>query len=127
MIKELWKDVIDYEGLYKVSNIGRVRSVERYVKQHRGQQLKKGKILKLGIDRGGYVTVKLSKDNKGRRPTVHRLVSQAFITNPDNKPEVNHIDGNKSNNHVYNLEWCTRSENMKHCWNIGNGKNQYTQ
>ncbi|WNO24238.1 endonuclease [Enterococcus phage SSMH01] len=103
MIEE-WKDIKGYEGLYQVSNFGRVKS------KHRGSE----RILKAGTTRLGYLNVCLCKNNQIKNFKVHRLVAKAFILNPDNKPEVNHIDEDKTNNIVSNLEWCTRKENINH-------------
>lgn len=99
MRKEIWKDITGYEGLYQVSNIGMVRSLN-YRRTGRVQ------LLKLYKDRGGYLNVVLCKDGKEKRNLVHRLVAEAFIPNPDNLPQVNHKDENPSNNRVENLEWC---------------------
>ena len=115
---EIWKDIKNYEGLYKISNTGKIRSVERYVRSNTGERLVKGRIRKSKID-NGYEKIILSKNSKPTTVRVHRLVAQTFIPNPDNKPQVNHIDGNKLNNHVDNLEWVTGDENIKHAINIG--------
>lgn len=104
-MQEILKDIVGYEGLYKVSNLG-------YVKGKKG-------ILKPYINLRGYYSVCLVKHNKPKTYRLHRIVAQAFIPNPDNKPQVNHIDGDKSNNKAENLEWCTQSENMKHAFRIG--------
>lgn len=103
MSEEIWKDIEGYEGLYQVSNLGRFKSVFRYFK-----------ILKCTKYKDGYVRVDLYKNGKVKRYLAHRLVAQTFIPNPQNKPQVNHIDENKENNCIENLEWCTRSENMNH-------------
>jgi hypothetical protein len=100
---EFWKDIPDYAGLYKINNYGDVKSFN-----DKGIRILKQDIAK------GYNRVTLSKNNITKRFLVHRLVCQLFIENPLNKKYVNHIDGNKSNNHVSNLEWCTASENEKH-------------
>lgn len=100
---EVWKDVVSYEGLYKVSNIGRVKSLK-------GTE----KILKTHQVRDGYLTVMLYKDKIPKRMSVHRLVAIAFIPNKNNYPFVNHKDENKKNNHVENLEWCTNEYNMSY-------------
>ncbi len=131
MIQELWKDVKGYEGLYKVSNLGRVRSIERYVRSDRnpktGLRLIKPKILKAWDNGNGYMVVTISVNKKRKNKYVHRLVAEAFIPNPENKPQVNHIDNNRSNNIISNLEWCTASENSIHMMNQGRGKNQFVK
>ena len=105
---EIWKDVEGYESLYQISNFGRIR------------KFSKNRILILSVwDSDGYNSITLSKDNSPLSFLVHRLVAQAFIPNPENKPQVNHIDGNKKNNHVENLEWVTASENMQHAYDNG--------
>ena len=128
MIEELWKDIKDYEGMYKISNIGRVRSVERYVNSYKsknGKALRKGKIKKQLPNQKGYMRVTLSKNNKSKTHTVHRLVAEHFIDSIENKLCVNHISGIKTDNRVCNLEWCTHQENMIHASNNGlmNSKN----
>lgn len=102
-LEELWKEIKGYEGLYQVSSWGRVRS------NYRG-----GRILKSGKNADGYLLVVLCKNGKHTSYRVHRLVAQAFIPNPHNKPEVNHIDENKGNNYIENLEWVTSKENLNH-------------
>lgn len=107
MIEE-WRKIVGYEGLYEVSSLGRVRSLDRYVKTCYGSyRLHKGKILSPGIRPDGYLVVSLQY----RMFRVHRLVAQAFIPNPDNLPQVNHLDEDKSNNRVENLEWCDAKYN----------------
>ena len=118
-MQEIWKDVKGYEGLYQVSNLGNVRSLNHHVMNNGIMQLRKGKILKPNINSWGYLGILLYKDGKSKRFQVHRLVAIAFIKNHLNKKEVNHIDGNKLNNNASNLEWCTRSENMKHSFLLG--------
>lgn len=116
---EKWKDIKGYEGLYQVSDLGRVRSLDR---EDRLGRFKLGKI-KAPCDNGrGYLCVNLKKDSKQKNKSVHRLVAEAFLPNPDNLPEINHKDGNKANNQVSNLEWCTRSENAKHAFKTGLNK-----
>ena len=111
---EIWKDIENFENLYKISNYGRVKSLRKQVK-----------ILKARIDKKGYNHYAIRKDNKIYEKKAHRLVAQAFIPNPENKPQVNHLDGNKLNNYYKNLEWCTNGENQIHSyvlnpnrWNI---------
>lgn len=113
-MKEIWKSIEGYEGQYIVSNIGNVRSVDRYVNTYHGPRVCLGQALKTYLGRDGYLRVALSKNMKHRRILVHRLVAKAFITNPQNKPQVNHKDGIKTNNQTWNLEWVTPSENQLH-------------
>ena len=101
-MKEIWKDIKDYEGLYQVSNLGRVKRITT------------GRVLKPLKHANGYLMVKLSKNSIVYTKTVHRLVAEAFIPNPEHKSEINHIDENKTNNNVSNLEWMTRKENINH-------------
>lgn len=113
--EEIYKDVAGYEGLYKVSNLGNVRSVGMWTNIRGGsKRFLKGRVLKSGKGKGGYLIVVLCKDGKQKTHTVHRLVAQAFIDNPNNLPEVNHIDENKENNVVTNLEWCSYSYNINY-------------
>lgn len=110
-MNEIWKDIEGYEGLYQVSNLGRVQSVDRLDgSNHR----LKGKIRSTSIRPNGYEKVILSKNSKRKGHSVHRLVAQAFIPNPENKPQVNHIDENQTNNMASNLEWSTAKENANH-------------
>jgi hypothetical protein len=113
--EEVWKDVKGYEGLFQVSNKGIVKSYDRYVKHsHSSLRIQKGRTLNLFYNKDKYRYVTFELDGVIRQPVVHRLVAIAFIPNPDNKPCVNHIDCNKSNNKVENLEWCTPFENTQH-------------
>ena len=111
-----WKTILGYEGLYEVSDTGLVRSVDRLIKlSNRDKpQLYKGKELKQTLNKYGYPIVKLSKEGKVKTLTVHRLVLSNFSINPENKPQVNHIDGSKTNNELSNLEWVTAKENAHH-------------
>ena len=114
LIEEVWRDINDYEGLYQVSNFGRVRSLDRQAWNGRVWHDKKGVLLALRKHNAGYLAVTLSKEGKAGYFLVHRLVGEAFLERPPNKSEVNHIDENKHNNHVENLEWVTPKENMNH-------------
>lgn len=116
-MKEIWKDVENYEGFYQISNLGRVRSVDRYVNGNHitcDFQLMKGKILKLRNNRCGYPIVMLRKNGTFKTVLVHRLVAEAFIPNPDNLPYINHKDENPANPIATNLEWCTPLYNLKY-------------
>ena len=111
---ELWKDIVGYEGLYQVSNFGRIRSLDRIIKRPKmGDFFKKSQIIKNKIYKG-YFSVQLSKQGITKNHKVHRLVAQAFIPNPNNYKEVNHKDENKENNCADNLEWCTHKYNMEY-------------
>ena len=111
-MEEVWKDIEGYEGLYQVSNLGRVKSLDRTIAHKRfGQCKRKGVILKQ-VERRGYLWVDLTGKNKA--VSVHRLVAEAFIPKLKGKNQVNHIDENRSNNRVDNLEWVTPYENMHH-------------
>lgn len=110
---EIWKTIDEYE-FYMVSNLGNVKSIERTVPHPRaksGVSIKREHLLKPNITHKGYLTVKLYNGNKAKSVVIHRLVAKAFIPNPYNLPQVNHIDENKTNNCVENLEWCTNDYN----------------
>ena len=99
-MEEIWKDIPGYEGIYQASNLGRIKSNK--------------KILKPTIDRTGYVNARLFKNGELKVIRLHRVIAITFIENENNKPVINHIDGNKQNNRVDNLEWCTQKENVRH-------------
>lgn len=118
MIEE-WRDIKGYEGLYQVSNMGRVQRLDKYIVDVSQGGIRtrmfKGHIMNLTIHNvSGYVSMYLSKNGKKKRYLVHRLVAEAFIPNPDNLPEINHKDENKVNNCVENLEWCTPKYNANY-------------
>ena len=117
---EEWKDVVGFEGYYQISNLGNIRGLDRKVKSSRsksGFRTVKSRKIKTHIDKYGYVSVRLRKEGKTKAFTIHRLVALAFIPNPNNFPSINHIDENKLNNNVQNLEWCTVRYN-----NLYNGR-----
>ncbi len=118
-MKTSWKPVKDYEDFYEVSSLGEVLSKQRVIEKRNGStQTIKEKLLK-PILKDGYLRVVLYKDGKLQRKYLHVLVAEHFKKNPYNKKEVNHKDGNKLNCKAGNLEWHTRSENVKHMWDTG--------
>ena len=113
--EEIWRDIKGYEGLYQVSDMGRVKSLERTVSKEDGSiQHRKERIKKLFTNNKGYLLVNLCNSNGKKKRLVHRLVCEAFHENLENKPCVNHIDENRANNKASNLEWCTYAENNNH-------------
>lgn len=121
--EEKWRDIAGYEGMYQISNLGRVKSLERQMKLNLNKDknmIKKEKILKPGKTgiRHNYLGVELLKKSKQKHKYIHRLVAETFIPNPENKPQVNHIDGNKLNNCIKNLEFCSHKHNIQEAWNL---------
>ena len=121
--EEIWRDIEGYEGIYQVSNFGKVKRLEKEVhKNIKGQAcacLYKEKIMKLSNhNRNGYLKINLNNCNISKTYQIHRLVAQAFIPNLNKLPQVNHKDGNKKNNKVENLEWVSVSDNHKHAYLI---------
>ena len=124
--EEVWKDVKGYEGYYQVSNLGRVRSVDRVVETSLGYKSnRKGKMLKPGLSQDGYELVVLSKGAKTKPVTVHKLVAEMFLVQNDSL-YINHKNGVKTDNSVSNLEYVTFSENMQHSFDTGLRKNKIT-
>lgn len=114
---EIWKDIKNYEGLYQVSNFGNVKRIssfrgvnKQYLNDYYLKPLDNGK---------GYYRIKLTKNNSSKRIMLHRIIAEAFILNELNKPFINHINGNKKDNSIENLEWCTQSENCLHSVKLG--------
>lgn len=130
--KETWKPIKGFEKLYQVSNLGRIKRIECIIKQNHPVQKErviKERIIKSAINARGYERIILSNKEKNNF-SVHRLVATAFIENPFNKPEINHIDGIKNNNNSLNLEWATPKENMNHAhktelMNLQRGENHW--
>lgn len=116
-MEEIWKDIKGYEGFYQVSNLGRVRSVDRWVNGNHINcdfQFVKGKLRKLRKNKNGYWIVILRKNSSHKGFLVHRLVAEAFIPNPNSLPYINHKDENPENSVVDNLEWCTALYNLEY-------------
>lgn len=124
-MKEVWKDIYfiengiiyDYRGLYQVSNLGRFKSLSKTISRYNGRACCVNHIPEKMLTpnvRNGYLRITLYKNDKRKIFSAHKIVALIFLPNPENKPEVNHIDGKKDNNCVDNLEWVTRKENMKH-------------
>lgn len=123
-MNEEWKDIKGYEGLYQVSNLGRVRSFDKEViqKHYSGcnsKHIYKGRILKLRKQKNGYLIAYLTINKVQRKYFVHRLVAASFLHKEIDKNYVNHLDGNPTNNNVNNLVWCTQSENIKYAYDNG--------
>jgi hypothetical protein len=111
MENEIWKDIKDFEGLYQVSNKGRVKSLKRlYLSANGGQRHIEEHIVKTQYSKG-YLRIHICKNGKYYSKSVHRLVAEAFISNPENKPCVDHINGKRDDNRIENLKWCTIKEN----------------
>ena len=113
-MEEIWKDIKEYEGLYQVSNLGRIKSLDRIIKSgisNSGYIKINGKILKKKLGKNGYLSIQLWKEGKGKWFMVHRLIAIAFIPNPQNKPYIDHINTIRNDNRIENLRWATREEN----------------
>lgn len=115
-MKEIWKDVVGYEGLYQVSNLGRVKSIKTW---NGYEHLDEEKIMKPYKTKRGYESIGFTKNSKTKTHRLHRVVANAFIPNLENKPVINHKNGIKDDNRVENLEWCTSSENTIHAMKTG--------
>lgn len=132
-MQEIWLPVIGYEGSYEISNFGNVKSVDRWINYPSSIRHKYGKEIKIKafsqfakgihlvqcIVSSGYSAVSLKINSINKTASIHQMVATVFIENKNNLPQVNHIDGNKLNNHVNNLEWCTASHNMIHAFRMG--------
>ena len=113
MEEEIWKDIPGYEGLYQASSLGKIKSLDRITRRcSNTTRCIKGKIIKQRLNRNRYLKVQLYKEGKGKWYTVHRLIATTFIPNPENKPEIDHINTVRTDNRIKNLRWVTRKENM---------------
>ena len=120
--QEIWADIENYEGQYQASNFGNIKSINRSITQfgHKKNYVRmmSGKKIKPNTQNNGYLLVWLCKEGNTKALLIHRLVATAFIPNKLNLPQVNHKDGNKHNNFISNLEWCSRSDNVKHAYRV---------
>lgn len=121
---EIWKDILGYEGYYQVSNLGNVKSLDRVretlpTAKKQFKTFNEGRVLIPKESNRGYLRYALTKEGKTKYLSAHRLVAQSFIPNIKDKPDVNHINGIKTDNRIENLEWCTGSENIKHNYVLG--------
>ena len=118
-MQEIWKAIPDYEGSFEVSNLGNFRSLDRKIANRWGTFTNyPGKLLKVEVMEDGYKRIVLMQNAIKKRYMCHRLVAQTFIPNIDNLPYINHKDGNRGNNCVDNLEWCTQTQNEQHAINV---------
>lgn len=118
----MYKSIKGYEGIYEVNELGQVRSVDRIVERKDGSTRKRNsKELKPAIDKGGYAMVELNKNGISKMMKVHRLVADAFLPNPDNLPEVHHLNHDRKDNRAHNLAWVSRSEHMDEHWRAAQG------
>jgi len=121
-MEEVWKDIQGYEGYYQISNLGSVKSLERKLPHNKFKNVicnYKERIMKQNNDTKGYPSIMLRVNNVIKTLRIHRLVAQAFIPNPENKPQINHINGIKTDYSIINLEWCNQSENNTHAYKTG--------
>ena len=126
-MEEIWKDIEGYEGLYQVSNLGRVKSLDRHIRgTNNSLRFHCGRIMSPADNGKGYLSLTLKNNGQEKTVYVHRLVAQHFIPNPNRKSDVNHKDFDKSNNRCDNLEWATRSENERHSLIHGKARQRIT-
>jgi hypothetical protein len=125
---EIWKPIVGYEGFYEVSNLGRIKTKERFIeRKDKTFFMLHERIRKLVLHKKtGYLQVSICVENKVKMCSAHRMVASTFIDNPLNKPQVNHINGIKTDNRVENLEWCTNRENTIHRIDKTKTKHKYT-
>lgn len=121
-MEEIWKEVEEFNGAYLISNKGRLKSVKRGIKWNGTIRHQEDKIMSQVINKSGYIEYQITYNGKHYSRKAHRLVAEAFIPNPAKKPQVNHINGVKTDNFVENLEWCTNRENVVHAYKNGLNK-----
>lgn len=127
-MEEIWKDIVGFERMYQVSNLGRVKSMGKIIYKSNGvRQTFSERILKPGRGSHGYYGVALYNKGMGETHLIHRLIADAFIPNPDNKPMINHIDSDKTNNSISNLEWVNGKENSNHASVRGRMRRNHNQ
>lgn len=119
---EIWKDIKGYEGMYQVSNMGRIKGLRRVINRINSPMELPEKLLTPILDKHGYFIIHLSKENKKKKFYIHRLLGEYFIGNPTNQECINHKNGIKTDNSLDNLEWCTIAENNQHAFKIGLNK-----
>lgn len=122
-MKEIWKDIEGFEGIYQISNLGQVKSLEKIDRCPNGGLFTRPEIIMKQSDSDGYKRVQLYKDGKSKQKLIHRLVCEHFVENPENKSEVHHIDFDKSNNYYLNLRWSTSKENVNYTVEAGRKHN----
>lgn len=118
-MEEIWKDIKNYEGFYQCSNLGNIRSLDRIIFEHTGKsQTRKGTIIKQKQNKNGYLQFALNKDSKRKMVYTHQIIAATFLENPNCLPVINHIDGNKLNNNINNLEYTDYAENNQHAYKV---------
>jgi hypothetical protein len=121
----LWRDVAGYEGLYLVSTLGELKSIDRVIKTKDGKSFfRKGRNITIRKNNFGYYETRLYKSGKKKSAFMHRIIAEAFIPNPHDYPQVDHINGDKRDNRICNLRWVSRSQNMKAAYELGLCKNR---